>query len=317
MYSDKIVDCRLLLNKLQFLLNQLNSIIFLTLQSERAEAINPNKMNLLFIQHLAFAISFTLVLNDSFQDLSNWKFIDQAGYSTGNNEHQYYRPVPKNIHRVMHPYGRALKITARSENYEGYSYTSGKIISKNKVGPYGFINIRALVPKTYLVSPGILLLPENGLNAYGAWAACGHIIMLETKCFESDSRSFIFYGGSPPNQKMYPDYVDTRIPTEIDWNVPHSFGLEWTQSYLKFWFDSKMVDGEIQGFNYMTINSDVWYSMSDNGDLYHSGAPFDVATNINIFLALGGDYVCSVPDCCSNYQLPASLFIFNVQVWSL
>ena len=116
---------------------------------------------------------------------------------------------------------------------------------------------------------------------------------------------------------MYPDYVDTRIPTEIDWNVPHSFGLEWTQSYLKFWFDSKMVDGEIQGFNYMTINSDVWYSMSDNGDLYHSGAPFDVATNINIFLALGGDYVCSVPDCCSNYQLPASLFIFNVQVWSL
>jgi hypothetical protein len=273
-------------------------------------------MNIFYFLILNFSLSFTLVLNDTFKDLSNWEAVDQSGQSTGNNELQYYRKDSRNIYRTMHHYGRALKLTSRYEplGHNGYSYTSGKVISKSKVGPYGFINIRVLVPKDYGVLASLMLFPSSGENEYGPWAACGQIVMLDTKCFEQEAQSFLFFGGPYPDQVIFPGYSD-RIINSIDWSVPHYFGLEWQPSYLKFWLDAQIVDGIINGLNYLTVNSSTWYSKTSEGNFFQSGAPFDVGTNIIMSLATGGDWVCGIPGCCDSIPSKSSLYIFNVEVW--
>jgi beta-glucanase (GH16 family) len=260
--------------------------------------------------------SYSLVLDDTFADLNNWESSLQSGQSTGNNELQYYTDRLVNVYIGTTTFGRALQLKARKEPYMYYNYTSGKVVSKVKYGPYGFININALVPKGNGLWPALWLLPKDGVNVYGSWAACGEIDVLETICSSSAAYSTIHFGGAYPNNVMYPTAGQGAYPFSVDWTKPHYFGVEWKPDYLKFWFDAKIINGVIQGTEILTIPSNIWYTVSSNGNLTPPPAPFDVPTNIVMNLAVGGNWPCSVPNCCSGIQMPAILSIYNVQVWS-
>lgn len=263
-----------------------------------------------------YAHSYTLFFNDNFLDLSNWSPSVQTGSSTGNNELQYYTNRSTNVMTTLHTLGQCLALSAKKETYLTYKYTSGKVVSKQKFGPYGFINIKALVPKGNGLWPALWLLPKDGYNVYGSWAACGEIDIMETVCSSASAYSTIHFGGAYPNNTMFPTNGQGVYPFAVDWSVPHYFGVEWTSGYLKFWFDASVVNGVIQGTEILNINSSVWFSKDKNGNLYPSPAPFDVPTNIVMNLAIGGNWPCSVSGCCSTIQVPASMYVFNVQVWN-
>jgi beta-glucanase (GH16 family) len=255
------------------------------------------------------------VLNDNFENLDNWVAEDFSGAQSGNNELEYYTSRSVNVYTTATNYGEALVLHAQRESYQGYSYTSGKVHSKSQWGPYGFFNVRALVPKGNGLWPAIWMVPNGGSNKYGTWAACGEIDIMETVCSLNPAYSTLHFGGAYPKNTQYPFSPNNQYPFGIDWNVPHYFGVEWQPSFMTFWFDASVVNGVVQGTKILTVPSSVWYSQNSSGQRYPAGAPFDVPTNIVLNLAIGGSWPCSIAGCCDNIQVPSSLYIFNVQIW--
>ena len=259
--------------------------------------------------------SYIQVFNDNFNDLSNWVAEDLSGASTGNNEWEYYTTRSQNVYTGGSQFGQALHLRLQQENYNGYSYTSGKVHSARQWGPYGFFNTKALVPKGNGLWPAIWMLPPGANNQYGGWAACGEIDIMETVCTQNGAYSTLHFGGQYPNNVQYPNPPNNGYPFGIDWSQPHYFGVEWQPSYMTFWFDAQVVNGAVQGTTIFTIQSNNWWSENTNGQRYPGNAPFNLPFNMVLNLALGGNWPCSIGGCCSNVAVPAELLVFNVQIW--
>ena len=90
-----------------------------------------------------------LVWSDEFNytglpDSTKWSY-DTGGHGWGNNEKQYYTQKKPENASVKNG---ALNITAIKENIDGASYTSARLVSKNKGDwKYGRFEIRAKMPK--------------------------------------------------------------------------------------------------------------------------------------------------------------------------
>mmetsp|Transcript_27295 Transcript_27295/g.26947 ORF Transcript_27295/g.26947 Transcript_27295/m.26947 type:complete len:143 (-) Transcript_27295:363-791(-) len=126
------------------------------------------------------------------------------GANSGNNEWEYYTDSPNNVYITKVNGQNALILKAIQENYQGYSYTSGKVTSVRPWGPYGFFNVKAIVPKGNGLWPAIWLLPPNGQSIYGGWAACGEIDIMETICTGTAGYSTLHFGGEWPNNVSTP-----------------------------------------------------------------------------------------------------------------
>lgn len=255
------------------------------------------------------------VLNDNFQNLDNWVAEDFSGAQSGNNEWEYYTSRSVNVYTTNTANGQALVLHAQKESYNGYNYTSGKVHSKQQWGPYGFFNIKSLVPKGNGLWPAIWMIPTGGINQYGSWAACGEIDIMETVCNSDPGLSTLHFGGPYPANTQYPLNGHNQYPFSIDWTVPHWFGVEWQPTFMKFWFDANIVNGEVQGTPIFNIPSSYWYSQNTQGQKYPGNAPFNLPTNIILNLAIGGFWPCSVPGCCENLNVPVNMYVYNVQVW--
>ena len=175
----------------------------------------------MFVFLIVACNAYTLVLDDYFYSLANWVPTSLAGQATGNNELEYYTTRHANVYTRHTSNGNALILKVQSENYNGYDYTSGKVISKNTYGPYGFFNVKALVPKGNGLWPAIWLLPPNAVNAYGTWAACGEIDIMETICENNPGYSTLHFGGEWPNDKSY----GQAWGFAVNWTLPHYFGV--------------------------------------------------------------------------------------------
>ena len=272
------------------------------------------------LQLLLSVISLVLsgyiqVFNDNFQNLNNWVPQVQTGASTGNNEWEYYTSRAANVFTSSTQNGQALILRLQQESYQGYNFTSGKVITKSTWGPYGFFNVKALVPKGNGLWPAIWLLPPNGQSQYGGWAACGEIDVMETICAESGAFATLHFGGQYPNNVQYPNGGNNAYPFTVDWTKPHYFGVEWQPTFMTFWFDAAVVNGAVQGTKINTITSNNWWSENTSGQRYPGNAPFNTPTNIILNLALGGNWPCSVNGCCSNVKVPAQMEVYNVQIW--
>lgn len=273
-----------------------------------------------FISLSLLSLSFggyVQIFNDNFNNLDNWVAENMTGAQSGNNEWEYYTTRHVNVHTTNTPNGQALVLHAQKESYQGYNYTSGKVHSKSQWGPYGFFNIKALVPKGNGLWPAIWMLPTGGVNVYGTWAACGEIDLMETVCTLDPGYSTLHFGGPYPNNVRYPMEPNNAYPFTVDWSKPHSFGLEWQATFITFWFDASIINGIVQGTKIFTIPSSIWYSQNTQGIKYPGNAPFNVPTNIVLNVAVGGFWPCMIPGCCDNISVPANMYVYNVQIWEL
>jgi beta-glucanase (GH16 family) len=121
-----------------------------------------------------------LVFSDEFNtdgapDSSKWGYDLGAG-GWGNAEAQYYTNNTSNV-TVQ---GGNLKITLRTENFGGSSYTSARLKSENKFEfTYGKVEVRAKLPSGGGTWPAIWMLGQN--YATNTWPSCGEIDIMEHK----------------------------------------------------------------------------------------------------------------------------------------
>jgi beta-glucanase (GH16 family) len=119
----------------------------------------------------------TLVWQDEFDGTAlngdSWTYeIGTGSNGWGNNELQYYRQENTTVKDGY------LTITAKEETFEGKSYTSSRIITKDKkTFKYGRVDIRATLPKGQGIWPALWMLGNNISSV--PWPACGEIDVME------------------------------------------------------------------------------------------------------------------------------------------
>lgn len=177
----------------------------------------------------------------------------------GNGESQYYTDRPEN---VIVENGN-LVITARAEEFEGFDYTSARLITfQNFDFEYGRVEARAKLPTGGGTWPAIWLIGSDFQTE--TWPACGemdimeHVGNLQDRIFSS-----LHYPGNSGGNAVS---QDINVPGVSD--TFHTYGLNWTPDIIEF-----SVDGE------------VYHTIPNNSNL-----PFDNEFFIIVNVAMGGSF---------------------------
>ena len=205
----------------------------------------------------------------------------------GNQEQQYYTDRPENV-RVENGY---LIITALEESFEGSSYTSARINTKDLFDrKYGRFEARMKLPWGQGMWPAFWLLGSN-IDAV-SWPNCGEIDIMENKGQEPTIVNGTVHGpgysGGQSISKPY-DLENDRFDTDF-----HVFGIEWGEGYINFYVDDAL-------YNQITPEDVPGEWVFDQ--------PFFMILN----LAVGGNYVGNVG---ANTVFPQTLYVDYVRIYN-
>ncbi|RKR84561.1 glycosyl hydrolase family 16 [Mucilaginibacter gracilis] len=184
---------------------------------------------------IAVGIKRNLIWSDEFNtdgapDPNKWGY-DLGGGGWGNSEQEYYTNRSQNA--VVQ--NGVLKITVLKESYNGSSYTSARLLSKNKFAfTYGHVDIRAQLPSGQGPWPALWMLGSNVDTMI--WPACGEIDIME----QNGSNSNKIYG-----TLHYPGHsgANGNGNTTIIANATtsfHIYSLDWSPSAIKIYVDGNL-----------------------------------------------------------------------------
>ena len=178
---------------------------------------------------------YTLVWNDEFSgaalNLSDWSYeIGTGNNGWGNNEAQYYRAENTSVANGY------LTIQARKENFGGRSYTSSRLITKNKQSfRYGRIDIRAVLPQGQGLWPALWMLGTN-ISTVG-WPESGEIDIMEM--VGGSGREDTVHGtGHWDNNGSNASYGgDYTLNSGTFADEFHVFSIEWDSNLIRWYVD--------------------------------------------------------------------------------
>jgi len=203
----------------------------------------------------------------------------------GNNELQYYTDRTENVSAQ----NGVLIITAKKEEFNGASYTSGRIVTKGEQ-TYGRYEARIKLPYGQGIWPAFWLLGANCGPAV-VWPECGEIDIMEYRGQEPTTIHGSVHGngysGGEAITKSY-SLENNRFDTGF-----HVFGIEWGPDYINYYVD------------------DVLYNQITPADVPGEWV-FDHPFKIIINLAVGGSFVVS-PN--SETVFPQNMLIDYVRVY--
>lgn len=182
------------------------------------------------------AASESLIWADEFDkagapDPGKWGYDLGNNNGWGNNELEYYTNRPEN---VIVADGK-LKIMLKKEAYNGYNYTSARLLSKGKFNfKYGRVEFKAKLPSGGGTWPALWALGSNVDTT--PWPACGEIDIME---HVGNQQNKIFatlhypghYGGNGVSNTV----INPTASTDF-----HTYSVEWTKTELKFAVDGKV-----------------------------------------------------------------------------
>ena len=216
---------------------------------------------------ITVTVAFGLVWSDEFDtpgapNSARWGYDIGAG-GWGNNEVQYYTNRPQNVVIA----NGVLKINAIRESFSGSSFTSARMLTKDKFSfKYGKVEVRAKVPVGVGTWPAIWMLGSN-INTT-PWPGCGEIDIMEH--LGRDLNKIYATLHHPGNSGANGNGGTTLISnatTEF-----HKYGLEWTAASLKFYVDDQL-----------------FYTFPNNPNI-----PFNHNFFIILNLAIGGNFAGAV-----------------------
>jgi beta-glucanase (GH16 family) len=241
-----------------------------------------------------FAQQKKLVWSDEFNytglpDSTKWSY-DIGGHGWGNNEAQYYTTKNKNNARVAN--GKLI-IEARKEKKDSNAYTSARLITRGKTSwQYGFIEVRAKLPKGRGTWPAIWLLADTKPLQ---WPDDGEIDIMEHVGFDPGKIYATIHC------KKYNHTIGTQqsgIKNLRSYNSAfHVYQLHWNKDSI-----SMAIDGQ----KYFTFFND------------HTGYdawPFDNAMYLLLNIAVGGNW--GGKKGINTNIFPQRLEIDYVRVWQL
>ncbi|WRP07167.1 carbohydrate binding domain-containing protein [Rossellomorea aquimaris] len=259
----------------------------------------------------SFVTPWSLMWNDEFNqveiDRSKWTFEIGNGFTDangtfvpgwGNNEKQYYTDRPENARTED---GKLL-ITAKKEEYEGYSYTSARLKTKGLFSKaFGKFEMKASLPVGKGYWPAFWMLPED--DQYGGWAASGEIDILEAQGSNPhEAIGTIHYGETWPNNK----YTGAHYAFENGSTIAdeHVYSVEWEPGEIRWYVDGKLRQ---------TQNN--WYSKGTGTSAnFTYPAPFDQPFHMLLNLAIGGNFD---GDPTEDTMFPQSMDVDYVRVYDL
>lgn len=201
--------------------------------------------------------------NDGLPDPEKWSY--DTGY-IANNEKQYYTEARPENARIEDGH---LVIEARKESWEGFDYTSARLVTRGKKSfTYGRFEIRAMVPTGTGTWPAIWMLGDN-INEVG-WPACGEIDIMEYVGFDPDT----VHGNV--HTRAYNHAIGTNkgnsTRLERPWENFHVYAIDWFEDRIDFYVDD---------VRYFTFEKE-----SDDDDVW----PFDNPHYLLLNLAIGGNW---------------------------
>jgi beta-glucanase (GH16 family) len=174
-----------------------------------------------------------LVWSDEFEtagapDSSKWDY-STGGNGWGNAEVQNYTNTRENS------FVKDGKLTLRAIN-SGGSWTSARLKTQYKAEwTYGYIEIRAKLPKGVGTWPAIWMLPS--FDKYGGWPRSGEIDIMEHVGFDKDmvhttahTQAFNHKKGTQKNAHAVVAGATSGF---------HVYGVEWKQDHLQWFVDGK------------------------------------------------------------------------------
>lgn len=177
-------------------------------------------------------LPYKLVWSDEFSmnglpDTSKWAY-DVGGNGWGNHELEYYTSSRLDNARVENG---NLVIEARKEPFQGKSYTSARLLTKNKAQwTYGIFEIRAKIPHGNGTWPAIWALSAHDPLM---WPNDGEIDIMEAigsnpNVIYGTCHNYDFHGatgkGSTTNISSSPDSF-------------HIYKIEWTNTQIDWYID--------------------------------------------------------------------------------
>lgn len=208
-------------------------------------------------------------MNTSYWDHQIGDGSNYGVWAWGNNEKEYYTA---NNDTVTNGY---LNITAKREAMGGYSYTSTRIRTYQKVSTtYGYIEARIQLPTVQGLWPAFWMLPENTYSGKG-WPCSGEIDIMEAMgrvTGQSSSALHYAYDGTGNNHTYQ---TNTHALDSIaNW---HTYSCWWTQDSIVF---------SVDGVKHLTVEESTW----NKGYGTNDGAPFNANFHFILNLAVGGQF---------------------------
>ena len=177
------------------------------------------------------AVFFDEFSVDGAPDSSKWGYDLGNNNGWGNNEAQYYTNRTQNA--VVS--NGTLKINLIKEPYQGYNYTSARLLSKGKYSmKYGKVEIRAKIPSGGGTWPALWMLGDN-IDSVG-WPACGEIDIME-HVGNQLNRIFgtLHYPGRSGGNADGESVMISNATTEF-----HIYSMEWNASTIKIYVDNQL-----------------------------------------------------------------------------
>jgi beta-glucanase (GH16 family) len=237
-----------------------------TLQNDKATGTIINKDGFYFpVDNAGYTTpnnypGYTLAWADEFTgsnlNTGNWSFETGNNNGWGNNELEYYTDRPQNIFVSA----GNLVIEARSESFGGSSYTSTRMITKNKkIFKFGRIDIRAKMPKGKGIWPALWMLGSN-IDAVG-WPACGEMDILELLGHEPNKIYGTMHWGNTVASHSSKGSSYTLSSGSFDQQF-HVYSLIWKQDDIRVLVDDQeyvhVTATDVLGSNY-PFNSDFFF----------------------------------------------------------
>ncbi len=209
-----------------------------------------------------------LVWSDEFDgsglpDAEKWAY--DIGY-IANNEKQYYTEARLENARMENGH---LVIEARKEPWEGFDYTSARLVTRGRQEwTYGRFEIRAKVPTGVGTWPAIWMLGTN-IGEVG-WPACGEIDIMENVGF--DPHRVHGYVHTAAYNHTHGTQKGNSMKLDKPWENFHVYAIEWFEDRIDFFIDDT---------KYFTFEKE-----SDDDDVW----PFDKPHYLLLNLAIGGGW---------------------------
>ncbi|OKL57256.1 hypothetical protein UA08_07422 [Talaromyces atroroseus] len=169
---------------------------------------------------------------------------------------------------------------------------------------YGKVEVTAKLPRGDWLWPAIWMMPES--NAYGAWPASGEIDIMEAKGNDGETYaggrnevSGTLHWAPVSTLDAYWRTSGVKYMTRGDYSDSyHTFGMEWSDSYIYTWVDSRLAQsmyipfGKKYGtmydrgkFSTMSVNGSIPIDPWSGTGRYNT--PFDQAFYLILNVAVG------------------------------
>lgn len=220
-------------------------------------------------------------------DIGNGAEVGLPGW--GNNELQYYTDRPENV-KVENG---MLEITARAEAYEGFAYTSAKILTRDILErTYGRFEARMKMPFGQGIWPAFWLLGDDS-NGSVVWPQVGEIDIMEYRGQDPFSVHGTIHGPGYSGGRAVTDKFTLPSGTFID--DFHVFAVEWGPDFIDFFVDDER-------YNRITP-SDV------SGDWVFNDNAFYIIINVAVGGWFAGNPSTTTP-------FPQTMYVDYVRVYS-